>query len=87
MAKKVKEAELRGITSVTVRLDNELVAWLDTRAEQEDRSRANLIEALLKRAVSDPTKDSGVYREKENSSRGAIRNQSVKRKRKIHQAR
>jgi hypothetical protein len=51
-AKKTAKADAgeRGTTSVTVRLDNELVAWLDARAEQENRSRANLIETLLKRA-------------------------------------
>ena len=47
MAKKVKEADLRGTTSETVRLANELVAWLDARAEQENRSRANLIENAI----------------------------------------
>jgi predicted transcriptional regulator len=52
MAKKSAKASERGTTSVTVRLDNELVAWLDARAEQENRSRANLIETLLKRAQS-----------------------------------
>ena len=62
MAKKPEKAEAseRGTTSVTVRLANELVAWLDARAEQENRSRANLIETLLKQAVSALTKDSGV---------------------------
>ena len=56
MAKKPAKAEVddRGTTSVTVRLDNELVAWLDSRAEQENRSRANLIETLLKRAQKEP---------------------------------
>ena len=56
MAKKPAkvEASERGTTSVTVRLDNELVAWLDARAEQENRSRANLIETLLKRAKEQP---------------------------------
>jgi predicted transcriptional regulator len=57
MAKKPAKAEAndRGTTSVTVRLDNELVAWLDARAEQENRSRANLIETLLKRAKEQPS--------------------------------
>jgi predicted transcriptional regulator len=56
MAKKSTKAEVeRGTTSVTVRLDNELVAWLDARAEQENRSRANLIETLLKRAKEQPS--------------------------------
>lgn len=56
MAKKPAKAEAseRGTASVTVRLDNELVAWLDARAEQENRSRANLIETLLKRAREQP---------------------------------
>jgi hypothetical protein len=48
------EASERGTTSVTVRLANDLVAWLDNRAEQENRSRANLIETLLKRAKEQP---------------------------------
>ena len=57
MEKKTTKAEGgdRGTTSVTVRLDNDLVAWLDARAEQENRSRANLIETLLKRAREQPT--------------------------------
>jgi len=56
MAKKPAKAEAsdRGTTSVTVRLENDLVAWLDARAEQENRSRANLIETLLKRAKEHP---------------------------------
>jgi predicted transcriptional regulator len=57
MAKKPAKAEAndRGTTSVTVRLDDELVGWLDARAEQENRSRANLIETLLKRAKEQPS--------------------------------
>jgi hypothetical protein len=40
----------RGTTSVSVRLDDELIAWLDQVAADENRSRANLIETLLKQA-------------------------------------
>jgi predicted transcriptional regulator len=48
---KPKEEELdRGTTSVSVRLDDELIAWLDQTAAEENRSRANLIETLLKQA-------------------------------------
>jgi succinate dehydrogenase flavin-adding protein (antitoxin of CptAB toxin-antitoxin module) len=56
MAKKPAKAEAndRGTTSVTVRLDNDLLAWLDARAEQENRSRANLVETLLKWAKEQP---------------------------------
>jgi len=35
---------------VSVRLDDELIAWLDQTAAEENRSRANLIETLLKQA-------------------------------------
>jgi predicted transcriptional regulator len=60
MVKKTAKAEAsdRGTTSVTVRLDNDLVAWLDARAQQENRSRANLIETLLKRAKEETTVES-----------------------------
>jgi predicted transcriptional regulator len=49
MSKKKAETTDAG-TSVSVRLSKELLEWLDQRAEQENRSRANLIETLLKRA-------------------------------------
>jgi len=48
--KKPKEELDRGTTSVSVRLDDELIAWLDQTAADENRSRANLIETLLKQA-------------------------------------
>lgn len=48
--KKPKEELDRGTTSVSVRLDDELIAWLDQVAADENRSRANLIETLLKQA-------------------------------------
>jgi predicted transcriptional regulator len=38
----------RGTTSVSVRLSDELLTYLDERAASENRSRANLIETLLK---------------------------------------
>jgi len=48
-SKEDRELE-RGTTSVSVRLDDELIAWLDQTAADENRSRANLIETLLKQA-------------------------------------
>jgi predicted transcriptional regulator len=42
------ETNERGTTSVSVRLSDELLAYLDKRAVEENRSRANLIETLLK---------------------------------------
>ncbi|MGA8605329.1 MAG: ribbon-helix-helix protein, CopG family [Candidatus Sulfotelmatobacter sp.] len=48
-SKEDRELE-RGTTSVSVRLDDELIAWLDQVAADENRSRANLIETLLKQA-------------------------------------
>jgi predicted transcriptional regulator len=42
------ETNERGTTSVSVRLSDELLAYLDERAALENRSRANLIETLLK---------------------------------------
>lgn len=50
MAKKPEKVTERGTSSISVRLADELITWLDSRAEQENRSRANLIETLLKRA-------------------------------------
>jgi predicted transcriptional regulator len=47
MAKK-KESD-RGTSSVSVRLPNDLIEWIDKLAEKENRSRANTIETLLKR--------------------------------------
>jgi predicted transcriptional regulator len=43
-------ANERGTTSVSVRLSDELLVYLDERAALENRSRANLIETLLKQA-------------------------------------
>jgi predicted transcriptional regulator len=50
MPKKTARPEIneRGTTSVSVRLSDELLAYLDKRAAEENRSRANLIETLLK---------------------------------------
>jgi predicted transcriptional regulator len=51
MVKKPEKVTVeRGTSSISVRLADELITWLDSRAEQENRSRANLIETLLKRA-------------------------------------
>ena len=55
MSKKKAEMTDAG-TSVSVRLSKELLEWLDTRAEKENRSRANLIETLLKRCQESDTK-------------------------------
>jgi metal-responsive CopG/Arc/MetJ family transcriptional regulator len=48
MAKKPEPKE--GI-SVSVRLSKELLAYIDARAAQENRSRSNLIETMLKQAA------------------------------------
>ena len=48
--KKPKEALERNTTSVSVRLDNDLVAWLDDIALAENRTRANVIDTLVKQA-------------------------------------
>jgi predicted transcriptional regulator len=42
------ETNERGTTSVSVRLSDDLLVYLDKRAAAENRSRANLIETLLK---------------------------------------
>lgn len=52
MRKPKTEAPPRDTTSVSVRLENTLLAQLDKRAAEENRSRANLIETLLKRAMA-----------------------------------
>ena len=49
MAKKTGREE-RGTTSVSVRLPNDLLEWIDNRAADEHRSRANLIKMLLQEA-------------------------------------
>ena len=49
MAKKAKEE--RGTSNVSVRLPDELISRLDTRANQEHRSRGNLIRMLLEEAM------------------------------------
>ncbi len=50
MAKKAKEE--RGTSNVSVRLPDELISKLDTRANEEHRSRGNLIRMLLEEAMS-----------------------------------
>jgi len=40
----------RGTSSISIRLEDDLIAWLDSVAAAENRSRANLIETILKRA-------------------------------------
>ncbi len=49
MARKTEEREPNH-QNITVRLSNELVAWLDQRANEEHRSRANFIKFLLEKA-------------------------------------
>jgi hypothetical protein len=52
MAKKVSKPvevpEEQGTTSISVRLDNDLLAWIDEQAKAENRSRGNWIDTLLK---------------------------------------
>ena len=48
--KKAPETSERRTSSISVRLEDDLIAWLDSVAAQENRSRANLIETILKRA-------------------------------------
>ena len=51
MARKAKED--RGTSNVSVRLPDELISKLDTRANEEHRSRGNLIRMLLEQAMSE----------------------------------
>ena len=46
---KKKEAEPKH-QNVTIRLSDEMVGWLDKRAAEEHRSRANFIKLLLERS-------------------------------------
>jgi metal-responsive CopG/Arc/MetJ family transcriptional regulator len=41
-------------TQVTIRLPDELLAWLDKRAKYERRNRSNMIEWLLREAMREP---------------------------------
>jgi Arc/MetJ-type ribon-helix-helix transcriptional regulator len=47
MAKKAAEPEDRGTSNVSVRLPDELIAWIDDKAKQERRSRASFIKNAL----------------------------------------
>jgi metal-responsive CopG/Arc/MetJ family transcriptional regulator len=51
MAKKAKKED-RGTSNVSVRLPDELISKLDTRANEEHRSRGNLIRMLLEEAMT-----------------------------------
>jgi len=46
------KASERGTSSVSVRLPDELIERIDSRANEEHRSRGNLIRMLLEEAIS-----------------------------------
>jgi Arc/MetJ-type ribon-helix-helix transcriptional regulator len=47
MAKKAAEPEERGTSNVSVRLPDDLIAWIDDKAKQERRSRGSFIKNAL----------------------------------------
>ena len=47
------KASERGTSSVSVRLPDELIDRIDSRANEEHRSRGNLIRMLLEQAMSE----------------------------------
>lgn len=47
----------RDTTSISVRLDNDLIDWLEQVATKENRTRSNLIETVLKEVREYRTKN------------------------------
>jgi len=43
----MKHKDERGTTSVSIRLPDDLIVWIDARAEQERRSRGSFIKNAL----------------------------------------